>query len=540
MIKVLIADDEKWVRVTIKNALPLEKLDLMLIGEASSGLEALKLSLELKPDILITDIRMPGLNGLELIEETKNQLPYLKTIILSGYDDFEYAKKGIQLGAFDYLLKPVNRENLMNVLSKVKDVLAEENKKIEMEKALKIQYEALMLHARDKFLNEIIKDDSYHTDEIKRQFASFNIALKLYKFGVITTSIDEYVTKIKTLYRYDKQIVLSKYKKIMDKIVKRYFKGIAFFNINVENEVILIYNQDSKIDLQYIQNVLLISNKITKRRLNIVFSAGVSSQDFRVNKLSQLYSEASTALKYKMIYGKGSINFYTHIYNIKTKDFHISKDILNEIVFNMELLNEYNVSTIINNTFELVSNCRETSPEIIKSAFWELIIDTYSNLCCKTLTINSLYEFKCSSVYEEFKRLDTLEDINEYIKKLFSSILNNHLKKGQTQSQNTIDIAKKYIDTHYFMDITLVLISGYVFLNPTYFSELFKKETGQNFSEYVTNLRLEKAKELLKDTGLKIYEVCESVGYSNTKYFCKLFKRFTGKTPSEYKIGQLA
>lgn len=535
MIKIVIADDEKWVRAIIRSIIvSWQNPDFVISGEASDGKEALELCTELSPNVLITDIRMPELEGLELIEALKQPLPNLKAIIISGYDDFNFAQSAIRLSAFDYLLKPIDEEELIRVLEKAKEKIVSERDIKKKEELLKAQHEAGFNLLREKFLNELIIPNTYCLEELKKKSKHLGIAFCNPVYCVIVVSIDSYVTKVRSMSRNQKFMLMTKIKLYFDRLSKRYFGGYSFFNQNEENEIIIICNSAMPLPDEFISSKLDCIHKIVKRHYNVTFSAGISTHCNGMNKLSCLYTEASKAVKYKMLNGAGSTLFYKSITGKAGNEIVLSNATVNEVVLNLKLLNENNVHLLLKIIFNQLESYKEATPQSIKTALWKFILDVVNNLNCETFNESMLYEFDEVSVYEELKKLEIMEDIKKLIDSLFDTILKNHVTGETHRTQNAVETAKSFLEKNYNKEITLELISNYVFLNPSYFSDLFKKETGQNFIEYLTGLRISKAKELLSSTNLKTYEVCEAVGYSDTKYFSKLFKRITGVNPSEY------
>jgi len=536
MIRIVIADDEKWVRAIVKTMiLSAQNPDFTIVGEASDGREALELCTKLAPDVLVTDIKMPEIEGLELIESLRQVVPHLKTIIISGYDEFRYAQKAVMLGAFSYLLKPIEEEDLINTLVKAGKAAHEEKEREEKEALLKIQHEAGFTLLREKFLNELVSKDDFLTEEIKKQSKRLGIKLDNPVFYVIIISIDDYAVKIKNLSKEQKFTITSKLKSYLDWISKKYFSGYSFFSHLEENEIIIICNTENTLENEYIRSKLSCIQKIIKRNTGITFTSGISSLGQGANRLKILYSQAAEALEYKMINGKGSIIFYNGIAGMDKNQIVISSDFVNDVVLNLELLNKKNVDSLIDSVFMYLNSHKAHSPNSIKSALWNFILNVIDKLDCKEIISEKLYEFNQECVYEKFKSLETLEDMNVYIKELFCYILNNFMAKNVQLGKSAVETAKKFLEKNYNKKINLEMISNYVFLNPTYFSELFKKETGQNFIEYLTNLRISKAMELMRDTNMKTYEICEAVGYSDPKYFRKLFKKVVGISPSEYK-----
>ncbi len=535
MIKILIADDEKWIRAIIKDVIySSSDKDFIISGEASDGQEALDLVLASQPDILLTDIRMPELDGLELMKDAKKINPDLKIIFISGYDEFEYAQRALKFGAFDYLLKPIEEAYLLEVLSRAKEVIYKEREKQASDQLLKIQHEAGFNLLRENFLSDILNGVSLTIDEYKKQSKHLGIVLDKPVFGVMTISIDDYRAKTADLTKPQKFSLVSALKTSLNRIAKKYLKGYCLCKVSEDSEINILFNTDTYLTKEYITDVFNIIQKLMRRHFNVSCSAGISSQQPGINKISALYAEAVQAIKYKMIYGLGCVMFFEDIQNIKVREITLSRDLSQEISLNLELRNLQNASLILDNIFIQLDTYKDSTPVLIKNTLWKFLLDIISKLECKVSIENNLYGFDQNSVYEEFKSLETLQETKAYFKNLFKNIINNHVQKG-SGSINAVESAKKFIAVNYYKDISLELMANYVYLNPSYFSELFKKETGQNFIEYLTNVRINQAKELLKNTGLKSYEVCEAVGYTDSKYFSKLFKKIVGVNPSEYK-----
>lgn len=535
MIRILIADDEKWIRAIIKDVIySSSDKDYIISGEASDGQEALDLVLDSQPDILLTDIRMPELDGLELMKEVIKLNPHLKIVFISGYDEFEYAQRALKLGAFDYLLKPIEEAYLLEVLNSAKEAIYIEREKQASDQLLKIQHEAGFNLLRENFLSDILKGTSLTIDEFNKQSKHLGLVFDKPVFGVMTISLDDYRAKTADLTKPQVFSLVSALKTSLNRVAKKYLKGYCLCKVPDDNEINILFNNDAYLTKEYISDVFNIIQKLMRRHFNVSCSAGVSSQQHGISKISALYAEAVWAIKYKMIYGLGCVLFYEDIQNIKVREIALSKDLAQEISLNLELRNFQNASSILDGIFIQLDTYKDSTPVLIKNTLWKFLLDIISKLDCKVSLENKLYGFDQNSVYEEFKRMETLGETKAYLKNLFKSIVNNHMQ-NESGYNNAVESAKKFISANYYKDISLELMANYVYLNPSYFSELFKKETGRNFIEYLTGVRINRAKELLKNTGLKSYEVCEAVGYTDSKYFSKLFKKIVGVTPSEYK-----
>ena len=528
-MKVIIADDEKWVRAAIIRTIPFEKLGLSLVCEASNGLEALQFCKEYQPDILISDIKMPGLTGLELIKEIHGFSSKIKIIIISGYSDFEYAKTAMNYGITDYILKPVDQKEISEVLLKIKESILIERKQYEERNLFKSQYEKTLTILKDKFLNQLILPNYLTLESIKSELKRYNLSF-----------INPYYSIM--VFCPDKTAVDSKpksYTSFVVRIMKKYLKAVTFVNSSKSGEIISIINHpQDKINPEMCKRALTLCTALYRRHFKGDLSIGVSITAQQITKLPNLYVQCCEALQLKFWKSNEEIFFYTPNRLCDTLSFTLQADILEDIVVNLKISDIKPAIAYVDNLYShLKANCK-TKQELVKDFFLSFIQSVQNRLEIQLSFVE--YELSESGGVhpsERIKNAASLEELIEAVKDILTRICAFYSQKNPLTEENIIEYAKKFIEDNFDKNISLEQVSKYVHLNPTYFCELFKKNTGVNFVDYKTHLRIENAKELLKTGNLNIDKISSRLGYSDSKYFSKLFKKVTGKTPQDYKKG---
>jgi two-component system response regulator YesN len=515
MRKVLIVDDERNIRLGVKSILERKENSDYEIYLSSNGVEALELLESKQMDIVITDIRMPQMDGIVFIKELKKRKERVNIIILSGYDDFNYALEALKCGANDYLLKPLKREELYSCLDKIENIIKRNEEFISREKLISEYIEDF----RANDLNSILMNDNISEDE-------FLSITKRTKLKILENSY--YLVLLIKNDNIDRKKDMN-IKQEMNLILENYPNGnkeqvITFFDWD-KNLVMICENEKV---VNYLSEKIMVDNKFK-------YSIAESSEATGIREIRKAYKEAQQALKYRIFtyYYDSVLIKYTDIAN-KNMEFSseaekieklcnmIGTDRKNEIeTILFELVNENKV-----NIYD-ISYIEEINAIINKTIYEHIIRKFYSNqdnIIRRYEKLKDIYNFENYKEYlHELK--DYITHVNEYIKTI----------KEIYGDKNKIEKAIEYMKKNYAKDLDLAIVSNEVSLNYSYFSQLFKEYTGDNFVNYLKRIRIDKAKELLIGNDFKVYEVAQRVGYPDSKQFAKTFRSIMGISPIEYR-----
>lgn len=527
-MKVIVVDDEKWVRTTIISQIPFDTLGLTLCCEASNGIEALELCRQYEPEILITDIKMPGLSGLELIAEVKSLIPQTRIIIISGYDDFEYARTAFKHGVSDYILKPIDKNEMINILTKVKDSIMQEKLLLEQQAYIVKQYKLALPIIGEQFLNQLTIPNTMTVNNIAIELSKYNISFNYPLYIMVVFSGESFkLLSSKVNFNYFKAFAL--------KLMKKYFGALTFSSNRNAFELISIINYKSDIDYGTLQKVLLLCSKFYKRRFNRNLYIGISLSERELNKLDMLYNQTQEALLLKFWEPDRIVYYYEKDQLSDNVALNICERTLEDILFNIKLKNYEPANNFIDSTCQKLRSGKYVNPDIVRRFFGNFIYTLSLKLNIYKSFIDYESIFANAQPYERINSISTLDSLISYLKELIQHMGEHYADINPSNETSVIESVKKIMVQNYFKDFSLEQMSKYVNLNPTYFSELFKKETGMSFVYYKTMLRIDKAKKLLQSTDMNINMISEKIGYSDHKYFSKIFKKITGMTVSEYK-----
>lgn len=526
-MKLIIADDEKWIRAAIKALIPFEKLGLKLSCEAGNGIEALELCRQHEPDILLTDIMMPGLTGLELIKELRSLQPNLRIVIISGYNDFEYAKTAMKYGITDYLLKPVDENELIQALERIIAQLYEQTRLMRSKEAEEEQYKQALPVMCEAFLNQMISRNSMTSDKMRSE---------LHKFGIefIDTGYTLCVTAPDDKLRSDEVRDWNDYcKHLVKRAMKRYAEAVTFPLAQDKSILVSILNSNNRFD--GIQKAFSICNRILQKKFKLSISTGVGGTTHQLCMLQELYSNACEALKTRFWKGNGTLSVYKPKCLGDDLKLTLSEEMLNKITLNLKLSNIQTAIAYVENTSNFLRcNCI-IDPAFVKEFFWQFVQSVIIMLNIQLPFIRYAAMVTGEHPYERIKETVFISGLESYIKELLQRIYNFYHDKNPADNNNIVENAKKVIESNFAGDISLEQVAKHVHLSSAYLSELFKKEAGMSFIDYKTIIRIESAKKLLCTPSMNISEVSAKVGYSDPKYFSKLFKKITGKTIFEYR-----
>lgn len=513
MKTVIIAEDEKWVRQGIIKAIDWEGLSLAFIGEAANGTTAYKMIIEHKPDIALLDIRMPGMSGLDIARKLKQEgLTCIKTIIISGYSLFEYAQEAIQHNVNNYILKPIKKDELNRIL---KDIIEELHAE-EYEKAHKEHLQGL-LRNNDTALREKMFDDSIEDRGEKTN-------------KVLNGGFSPYYTVLVTGFCFlleDKRSGLNKYAAQKSRLIE-IIRSIVFpFKDTLVYEktfncFLTIVGTDIREEYKLLDIGRKIIDDAAHNNMKVAVGVGKYVDDF--NKLQEAFSTAHQCYCEKLFFPTDTpITLKKSMKNPML----LEDELINDLVLAVEFTRQCDIKKMVDAIFKRIEN---------QSAL------NYNNACAVLVRLNArLNMLSCKYNVEnridiaELMFIEGLAQLKEYIvNKLYHmSVL--ILQSNISNNKNPVERVIGYLNQNYMLEFSLEQLADYVHLNPSYLSDLFKREIGVTIIDYITNCRVERAKDLMLNTNMKFIKIAEMVGYKNPHYFSKVFKKHTGKKPSEFR-----
>lgn len=526
-MKLIIADDEKWVRMTVKALIPFDKLGLTLSSEAANGIEALELCRQHEPDILLTDIKMPGLTGLDLIKEVRTLLPVLRIIIISGYNDFEYAKTAMKYGITDYLLKPVDEKELIQVLERMISEITVQARLMKEKEIEQEQYKKALPVMCEAFLNQVISRNNMTADKIRTELHKYGIDLTSGSYAVCVSSPD------RTLQPEEDSRVCDYLRLLVKRAMRKYTRAVTFPLEHDKTTVVSIIGGEN--NKENVQKAFHLCNRVLIKKFGLSISAGISGTTHQLCMLQELYLNACEALETRFWAGGGTFAVYRPGCLVEDMKLALSEDTLNKITLNLKLSNIQTALSYIESICRTLQAGSNIKPSAVREFFWQFIQSIIILLNIQLPFIRRESAMTGAQPYERIKGMLFMSSLEAYIKQLLEKIYNFYHDINPVNNNNLIESAKKIIEQNFAGDISLEQVARHVHLSSAYLSELFKKETGMSFIDYKTIIRIEYAKKLLSTPSMNISEISGKVGYSDPKYFSKLFKKITGKTIYDYR-----
>jgi two-component system response regulator YesN len=525
MIKVMIVDDEPYIRQGLKILINWEQHGFVICEEAANGTEAVKKLEQAEVDLIITDIKMPGMDGIELIEYTQEHISKnIKFIILSGFYEFEYAKKAIKYDVADYVLKPVQKDELLKVLEEYKE-----------------KYYRQLENAKIQEFSERIIFNNHMEDLVSGTFTQESIGF-IKKYLVDISNVRyiriEYDTTNDTYNQMPAEEKAKEQRKLYDSIKAHlgecryhtyipqkdnsdFFVGFIYAKKLAEDA-----NQDEK---EYIKSLHDALNGALS--LDVIFYIG--QRENNISTICESYKSAVIAKNFQLYSKVTDISFYDEIKDkINTSGYTIDKDLIDELikaieVNDTELINKY-VTNLYQHFKELVAE-----PNIIKLSMDYLLFNLIS------LAKNLYPDFDQEEVYRMisqggYGQTSIRGSINHF--KRFVLEFSDYLSSLRSHAMGgVLTEVEREITENYMNNLSLKSLSEKYFINSAYLGQIFKKQFGITFKDYLNNYRIERACELLLRSDGKIYEIAEAVGFNNTDYFISRFVLQKGVTPLQYR-----
>lgn len=524
MYKVIIVDDEEIMRDGLTNLVDWEAMGFEVGAQFEDGREAIEYISGNTVDVVFTDIKMTFVSGLDLAAYiVDNSLP-IKIILISGHKDFEFARRAVGLNVVEFLLKPISLKDIRNVFVKIKKELDEYNQQMKIEKQSQKKFSELVSYMNEQFVTDLVLGALRNKNEICKRLKLLEIDIDIDKDKccIIHIEVNDYNRFMKDNWCYGEEAL--------------YTAVYNFFEFD-----------DNKVSFYPIQS--------RQGKMEILAVRKGKSDDHTFSKkmeeqLAKIHTNIKTIMGLTVAIKIGRI--FNNIYELARNNGQRQLSLTHDKKDDEAIISSEDFDKIMDREKLLVTHIRDGNFEGVKSLF-ELFIEELSsmgmefiqNFCIDmfSMVINKLRDHnmevyktvKGMLAYSDIMRASDIHEIYETGLKMLYGITEYMGKQEGVSRQNVITHVKQYIQDNYNRDITLDSAADYVYLSPAYLSRFFKEQTGENFCDYVIQIRLENAVKLLNDGRYKVYEISQMVGYNSIKYFYRLFKKYYGCTPNEYR-----
>jgi two-component system response regulator YesN len=510
----MIVDDEKMIREGLNTLISQYDSEIEICAEAKDGREAYTLFLQNQPDIVICDIKMPHVSGMELVSQIRLINKHVQIIFLSAYAEKQYLKNAFKFHAVDFIEKPMNTEEFIDAIRRAKAEVDAFRKDHHGEAQSSQLENAVSIKKSDMALELVSIPEKYSCSETIRQ---------LNAVGIKTTSFDAYLCGIVRLQESNPQLQIG---------ISRILSECAYFTNRylsgaIENHVVAVFIFDSRDSEAAHASITEIFTQVLS--LDPFINVGIGEDTHNIIEIKQSYFTAYSALKTMFLKGNGKILTYG---NMNQRAYEYSPRILQEFKEALESGNNYQAEKIADDLTVLISECDASDISQVKWIYHELcriLVDTMrqKRLLSEENHVNSIYRA------EQISALPTIAQIAESMRATIRTIQEAD-EKSDFKSRMVYSI-EKYIADNICTSLMLRDIAAWHYISVPYLCAVFKKETGNTVNAFILDEKIKKAKELLKDRSLKLKDISDMLGYRNANYFARVFKSVEGITPSTYR-----
>lgn len=537
MLRLLVVEDEEMIRNKILQNINWEENGFAGVFEACDGIEALEIVKKNNIDIVITDIQMPNMSGIELIREIKSLYKGIKTVIITAYAEFEYARESIKLNVNDYILKPFKSKDLLEIVRKLtEDIVRERSERVEVE-TLRRQLRENRKALQDKLFNDLLGNSFIGNIDNNLNYLGLS-RIKGREYFVAVAHINNFMDMIKEDEEQKYICNLSLFN-LVNKFLAESDKnrevslsvatGCSVINYKLDQIVIVIYN-DMDTYTPLLEELIVRGRK----ELGFNLTIGIGNRYRCLTDMHISYKEACSAAMLGGIYGReivyrfSDMNYGNKVYS---KQLHILVD--------TGLYDDIKVGAFEEIKKDIVDIITQIKSSKLELDAVNTIIYNIMLMSCKTINELGYNVFDIMgndfNLHFDVKEIDDPVQLEEWFLGFFYKVNEFINLKRSSRNESLVTRVKDYVDGNYSNNITLTGISKAFGISSGYLSVLFNDYTGQNFIDYLSNLRIQKAKNLLKSTDMRIYEIADKVGYRDAYYFSTAFKKIVGINPTHYR-----
>ncbi|ANE48732.1 hypothetical protein SY83_04835 [Paenibacillus swuensis] len=530
----MIVDDESSTRLGLKEFFDWQTHQIEVIGLANDGESALPMILELHPDIVLTDVKMPFMDGITLAEEIKKFDKKIKIVFFSGFDDIDYLKSAMKLEAIDYLLKPIDFDELTQVLYKITSQVESERAQVELFQQMNVKLRQSFPLLREKFLYTLIRSGFPNAEAIAQQLAFLEMNLPLNaSYCLLALHIDDYDTYYSGRSERDKQLSTFAVLNICQEIVDKTLGGYVFEAQT--GQFVCLLHVRSEMEEETLFHVIETLKSTVLELLKLSLTIGVGSIVQGLRQVPHSYQLASDAANLKLYLGKNQIITMESLERTSLPDLWMDAAESEKLSSMLKAADPNKIRDWLRQLFDMISNNQTYDlPQCHRICLQIAII---GGQVASQLEIegSGFSGERGNRLWEKLLQLETVSEMQIYLMTCLEELTEQIRQKRETKSSNVVEHVKSIIQDNMHMMISLNDLASRIYLTSTYICLLFKQETGETIHDYTSRVKMEKAKELLGDPRNKLYEVSSAIGYADSSYFTKLFKKYTGVTPSEYR-----
>lgn len=528
LYKIILVDDEEEVRDSIERKVDWKALGFEVIGSVSNGEEALELTEGNHVDVVLTDIKMPFMDGLTLCAKVKQNYKNTKVVLYSGFDEFEFAREAIHLEAEEYLLKPISAKDLEKVFQKIKNNLDRELDERRNLESLSAYYKKSLPLMREQLMVSIL-EGKLTNQQAKNMLETYEIDLQSEYFSVIVMGMEH--PKEKDSFEKNQMLLLS-LKNLLQEYLEKKFK---FYTQLYLDKIIVIVQleKEEKIKslIYHTDQVCKMGTRILERKVN----AGMGQAYDSILQISTSYEEAKNAYDYRILLESESQAIYIQDVEPTNQNHDFAlEQALGRILHEVKLGSVSSLEKEIDSTIWGIKKYKSSIRQY-QFFFMEITIEFFKLIRTYDIEEEEVFS-KNFNPYEEMGKINSPEALSFWLKERGGAIYEKIQKKRMKTTNTMTENAKRYIQEHYTKSgLSVEELCSFLNVSATYFSVTFKKETGMSFISYLTKIRLEQAKNLLDTTEEKSYMIAEKVGYTEANYFSYVFKKHYGVSPSKYR-----
>lgn len=533
MYRLMIVDDDFHARYGLKNYFDWAHYGIQVVGEAENGEVALQLYPLAKPQIVLTDVKMPKMDGIELTKSLHQIDPAIKVVFISGYDDLEYLKSALKVNAIDYIFKSIDLDELATIISRVVTMIREEEQQKTQIYQMEVKIMRSMPYLKENFYETLLEDRKVDTQQIQQSMQFLGISMPLAgHFSLLVLCIDDKAYVYDDLSEKDKQLTSFAILNVCHELIARRFTGDAFRNSKGEFVEILSLCADDKE-----KDVIGLADEIRdslKKSLGLSVTIGVGGIVDSIAEIYRSYEDALRALRRKVFLGKNRTILSDNTADETCTDYHVDPQLMEKLTSMLRGADEERIGQLIDNLFDGLIRAQNLKMESIRNICMQLYPIPFHLM--EELDLNPrLLDDAGTAFLKRLPNAETVADIRKLMIGYLGVACQLTRSKNGDKSSTIIEKIKMFIQKNYHRDLTVNDIARAVYLTPTYICLIFKQQTGHTINEYLTKVRMEAAQKMLRETNKKLYDICLDVGYTAPSYFTRLFKKCIGLNPTEYR-----